>query len=222
MTRLSYEFIVNQEGVKEAVDLFEFIGGNTDEAIRVAINKTAPQARTLSSARIREQIRLSASYVNQRLVIRRATRKNLSGAVSTPSRGLLLSRFSTNSLIAGDRVGWIKPPLVPPRGIRVKIKPSGAPVTVTGDSDTKGNKPFYVILNGGQNIGIAARYAGQRKKFKVFSGPSMSQVFNTVRDDVLPQAGAIYQAQLLDAIRYLTQKQMPPAGDFTSGGLTLA
>ena len=98
--RLSFEFIVNQEGVKDAVDTFEFIGGNTDEAIRVAINKTAPQARTLSSARIREQIRLSAGYVNQRLVIRRATRKNLSGAVSTPSRGLLLSRFSTDSLIA--------------------------------------------------------------------------------------------------------------------------
>ena len=111
---------------------------------------------------------------------------------------------------------------MPPRGIRVKIKPSGAPVTVTGDSDTNGNKPFYVILNGGQNIGIAARLAGQRKKLKVFSGPSMSQVFNTVRDDVLPQASEIYQAQLLDAIRYLTQKQMPPAGDFTSGGLTLA
>lgn len=207
--RLSYEFIVNQEGVKDAVETFEFIGGNTDEAIRVAINKTAPQARTLSSARIREQIRLSASYVNQRLVIRRATRKVLSGAVSTPSRGLLLSRFSTDPLIAGDKVGWIKPPLVPPRGIKVKIKPSGSAVTVSGDSDTRGNEPFYVILNGGQNVGIAARLAGQRKKFKVFSGPSLSQVFNTVRDDVLPQASAIYQAQLLDAIRYLTLKQLP-------------
>lgn len=212
MSRLSFEFIVKQEGVKDAIDTFNFIGGNTDEALRVAINKTAPQVRTLSSARIREQIRLSATYVNKRLEIRRATRKVLSGAISTPRRGLLLSRFSTDSMIAGDSVGWIKPPAVPPRGIRVKVKPSGAPVVVSGDAETKGNKPFFVILNGGQNIGIAARLAGQRRKFKVFSGPSLSQVFNTVRDDVLGPAGDIYQAQLLDAIRYLTRKQMPVEG----------
>lgn len=210
--RLSFEFIANQEGVKDAVDTFKFIGGNTDEAIRIAINKSAPRVRTLASARIREQVRLSASYVNERLVIRRATRKVLSGAITTPSRGLLLSRFSTDSLIAGDRVGWIKPPAVPPRGIRVKVKPSGVATEVTGDSDTKGNKPFYVILNGGQNIGIAARLTGQKKKFKVFSGPSLSQVFNTVRDDVLGPAGDIYQVQLLDAIRYLTLKQLPVEG----------
>lgn len=207
--RLSFEFLADQQGVKDAVDTFAFIGGNTDEAIRVAINKAAPRVRTLASARIREQVRLSASYVNDRLVIRRATRKSLSGAISTPSRGLLLSRFSTDPLIAGDRVGWFKAPDVPPRGIRVKIKPDGASTVVSGDSETKGNKPFYVILNGGQNIGIAARLTGQRRKFKVFSGPSLSQVFSTVREDVLGEAGDIYQVQLLDAIRFLTLKQMP-------------
>lgn len=208
MSRLSFEFLVNQDQVKEAVAAFEFIGGNTDEAIKVAINKTVPRVKTLSSSRIREQVRLSASHVGDRLEVRKASRAKLSGSISTPSRGLLLSRFSTDPLIAGDRVGWIRPPEVPARGIRVKVKPGGAAKPVTGDPDTKGS-PFYVVLNGGQNIGIAARLKGERRKFKVFSGPSLSQVFDTVRDDVLPQASDIYRAQLLDAIRYLTLKQRP-------------
>lgn len=210
MTRLSYEFLATQESIKEAVSAFEFIGGNTDEAIRVAINKAAPRVRTIASSRIREQVRLGASYVNERLVITRATRKKLSGSISTPSRGLLLSRFSTDSLIAGDRVGWIRPPEVPARGIRVKVKPSGSTKEVRGDSETTGT-PFYVVLNKGQNVGIAARLksGNKRNSFKVFSGPSLSQVFNTVRDDVLGEAGDIYAAQLLDAVRYLTLKQLP-------------
>jgi hypothetical protein len=210
MSRLSFEFLVSQADVKEAIEAFEFIGGNSEEAIRVAINKTAPRVRTIASSRIREQVRLSASYVGQRLTIRRATRSKLSGAISTPSQGLLLSRFSTDSLISGDRVGWIRAPETPPRGITVKVKPSGAPKRVTGDSETKG-QPFYIVLNKGQNVGIAARLkaGSKRNSVKVFSGPSLSQVFNTVKEDVTAEASAIYSAQLLDAVRFLTLKRMP-------------
>jgi hypothetical protein len=210
MTRLSYEFLANQEQIKDAISTFEFIGGNTEEAIKVAINKTVPRARTLASSKIREQVRLTAGYVNDRLVVRRATAKKLSGAISTPSRGLLLSRFSTDALIASDRVGWIRAPETPPRGIRVKVKPGGPTKEVKGDNETTG-KPFYVVLNKGQNIGIAARLKSgtKRNSFKVFSGPSLSQVFNTVRDDITGPAGDIYAAQLIDAIRYLTRKQLP-------------
>lgn len=211
-TAYSVEFDTAQ--VAEAQALFEFVGGNTDEALRVAINRAAPRVRTLASSRIRTQVRLSASYVANRLTVTKATRKVLSGRIGTPSRGLLLSRFSTDALIAGDKVGWIKPPEPPPLGIRVKIKPDQPPKVVHGDSDTAPNKPFYVVLNKGQNVGIAARYAGQGRggrKFKVFSGPSLSQVFDTVRDDVLPEASDVFQAELLDAMRYLLAKQYPPA-----------
>ena len=205
---LAYEIQIDQAQVADAVSLFEFVGGNTSDAIRIAINKAAPKVRTSASRAIREQVRLSASYVNERLVVRRATRARLNGAISTPSRGLLLSRFSTDSLIAGDKASWIKPPLIPRGGIKVKVKPDGGASTVTGGSDTAGNKPFYMILNGGKNLGIAARLSGS-KKIKVFSGPSLSQVFNTVRGDVLPGAAAEYQHQLLDAMRYILAKQYP-------------
>jgi hypothetical protein len=206
---VAYAVQVDPAQVKDAVSLFEFVGGNTDEALRVSINKTAPKTRTIASREIRNQVRLQAAYVNERLSIIKATRKNLSGRIRAASRGLLLSRFSTDPLISGDKVGWIRPPLVPGSGIRVRVKPDGAVKTVTGDSETRGNKPFYMVLNGGQNVAIAARLTGS-KKIKVFSGPSLSQVFNTVRADVTPQAAEIFEAELLDAMRYLLAKKYPP------------
>lgn len=206
---VAYEIKVDEESVKDAVSLFEFVGGNTSDAIRISINKTAPKVRTSASRAIREQVRLSASYVNERLVVRKATRARLNGAVSAPARGLLLSRFSTDATIAGDKASWIRPPLVPKGGIKVKVKPDGGAKPVVGGSDTAGNKPFYMVLNGGKSVGIAARLAGSNK-IKIFSGPSLSQVFNTVRADVLPAAGAEYQHQLLDAMRYILVKQYPP------------
>lgn len=204
---INYQINVDQDAVADAVSLFEFVGGNTSDALRVAINKTAPKIKTLASRAIRDQVRLSASYVGERLTVRKATRSRLSGAIGTPSRGLLLSRFSTDSLIAGEKVGWIKPPLIPAGGIRLKVKPVGA---TSGAPGIGGNKPFYIVLNGGQNVGIAARTGTARQGIKVFSGPSLSQVFNTVRGDVLPTASAEYQAQLLDAMRYLLVKKYPP------------
>lgn len=204
---IAYNVQVDEVAVRDAASLFEFVGGNSEDALRIAINKTAPKIRTLASKAIRTQVRLSASYVGERLVITKATRKRLTGAIATPSRGLLLSRFSTDPLIAGEKVGWIRPPLVPPGGIRVKIKPSGSPKGAPGEG---ANKPFYMVLNKGANVGIMVRTGTGRKDIKALYGPSLSQVFNTVRGDVLPEAGAELQAQLLDAMRYLLVKAFPP------------
>lgn len=203
----SYNIQVDEAALKDAISTFEFIGGNTADALRIAINKTAPKIKTAASKAIRSQVRLAASYVGDRLVLRKATRARLSGAIGTPSRGLLLSRFSTDSAIAGEKVGWIRPPLIPGNGIKVKVKPNGAAKAAPG---LNGNKPFYILLNGGQNVGIAARTGPARKDIKVFSGPSLSQVFNTVRGDVLPAAAAEFQTQLIDAMRYLLVKKYPP------------
>ena len=203
----AYTIKVDQAALSDAISTFEFIGGNTADALRIAINKTAPKIRTLASSTIRSQVRLSAAYVGERLVLRKATRARLSGAIGTPTRGLLLSRFSTNSLIASDKASWIRPPLVPKSGIKVKVKPDGAAKAVAG---INGNKAFYITLNGGKQLGIAARLSGYRKDIKVFSGPSLSQVFDTVRGDVLPQAGTEFTAQLVDAMRYVLVKKYPP------------
>ena len=46
-------------------------------------------------------------------------------------------------------------------------------------------------------------------KLDVLHGPSLSQVFGNIREDVLPDAGAELQRQMLDAMRYLLVKQHP-------------
>lgn len=210
---ISYAVAVDEAAVADAVSAFEFVGGNSADALRIAINKCAPKIKTAASKAIRTQVRLSAAYVGDRLTVRKASRTRLSGAISTPSRGLLLSRFSTDPLVAGEKVGWIRPPLVPVGGIKVKVKPDGgakgAPL-VWVPPLARPNKPFYIVLNGGKNVGIAARLGRGRKGIKVFSGPSLSQVFNDVRNDVMPAAGAELQAQLIDAMRYLLVKKYPP------------
>jgi len=204
---MSTEFTIEPDraAIADAISLFEFVGGNTADAIRVAINKSAPKIRTLASRAIRDQVRLTASYVNERLTIRRATRAALSGAITTPSRGILLSRYATEPGIAAEGVSWIKPPPAPYGGHYVKVKPTGAAVKV-GRGDE--SKPFYMVLKGSHALAIVRRK--KDGEIHVLNSPSLSQVFNSVRDDVMPAASAEYQAQLLDAMRYLLAKKSPP------------
>jgi len=203
----AYRVDVDKTQLAQAISVFEFVGGNTDEALRIAINKTAPKIRTLSSVKIREQVRLSASYVRDKLTIRRATRATLSASINTPKRGLLLTKFSTDSTIASDGVRWIRPPLVPTGGIRVKVKPSGSTKTV---SPGAGSKPFYIILKDSKALGIARRNSKARNDIEVLHGPSLSQVFDDVREDVMPEASAELTRQMADAMRYILVKKYPP------------
>lgn len=204
-----YRVEPDRESLREAIRFFEFIGGNSQRAIQVAINKAGPKIRTKASKEIRSQIRLKASYVNSRLKFDRASAYRLEGRIKTPARGLLLSRFSTDPRIAGDNVSWIRPPATPPRGIRVKVKPGAGTKVVNGDNETEG-KPFYMILADSGRVGIAARRKtpGPRGgKIKVFHGPSLSQVFTDVKDEV--DADGEYTAQLADAMRYLIAQRRP-------------
>lgn len=207
MTTL-YRVDVDQTQVADAIALFEFVGGNTTDALRIAINKTSPKIRTLASRKIREQVRLPAAYVKGKLTIRKATKKDLSGSINTPKRGLLLTKFSTDPTIASDGVRWIRPPVVPPAGIRVKVKPDGAIKTVSDGA--AGDKPFYIVLKTSKALGIARRNSRARKDLEILHGPSLSQVFNDVRGDVTPAAQTELTAQVVDAMRYILVKKYPP------------
>lgn len=214
---ITYSVEADSDDLREARSLFEFVGGNSEDAVRVAINRTGPKVRTKASKAIRSQVRLKARFVKEKLKFKRASRKNLSGAITTPSRGLLLTRYSTDPKIGGSKGQWAKPPPIPSRGIKVKVKPTGRPKTMS-------NNWFYMVLKDSKALGIVRRrssgeIAAARSKGKgggsrggkidVAYGPSISQVFNTVRDDVLPEASEIYQGELLDAMRFLLTKKFP-------------
>lgn len=209
MTRIGYTVEADEDKLREAQTLFRFVGGNSDQALKVAINRTGKKVRPLSSRKIRGQVRLKQKYVNDRLIFSGATRGKLEGRISTPARGLLLTRYSTDAAARsdGEKFKFFKPPPVPARGIRVKVKPSGATKALSSGT-------FYMILKDSKALGIVQRRSkdqlgSQGGRFNVLYGPSLSQVFNTVRDEVIPEAGDIYTSELLDAMRFLLVKKFP-------------
>lgn len=206
---IGYRLEVNQQQLAEVDSLLAHIKAGSDKALTIGANKAGPKIRTLASRKIRDQVRLKAGYVSKNLKFVRGT-KTKPARISTPSRGILLSRFDTNAQIGDpDRVSWIKAPPVPPRGIRVKVKPSGGTTGVGAPPGTVG-KPFYLRLKNSGRIGIAFRRAnaGPRGgKLSVRYGPSLSQVFNTVRDDVLPDASQEFQKQVHEAALFLVRKE---------------
>lgn len=201
---VEYTVTINREQIKEAISLFEFVGGNSADAVRVAINKAGPKVKTLAGRKIREQVSLKAAYVNERLTFTRATRADLTGAIKTPSMGLLMSRYSTEPHVAVDSIAWIKPPPNPYGGHYVKIKPDEPAKKIGREGDSK---PFYIVLRRSRALGIARRRGDG--SIDVLHAPSLSQVFKDVRNDVLPEAGKALQLQLLDAMRFLLVKQYP-------------
>jgi len=210
----------NEAQIADAVSLFQFVGGQTTDAVRIAINKAGPKVRSGSkvptnvSKEIRSQIRISASYLNEkgpdgkpRLNFKKATRSNLTGAIQTPSRGLLLSKFDWKPKVS--LVGGLLTPDFP---IRVRVKPGGPIKEVRGGSDVYG-RPFYIKLKNSGAVGIGmwrVTSGAQGGRIKIFYGPSISQVFTDVKDTIIPVAAAVYQNELLDAMRCILAKQYPP------------
>lgn len=199
----SYRIDIDKSQVADAISAFEFVGGNTKDALRIAINKTGPKIRTQASRLMRQQIRFTAGYVAERLLFKRAKTSSLTGYIRAPKYENMLSRFDTNPTVASEKVNWIRPPLVPKTGIKIKIKPNGP-------SHNMGKDAFYMVLNGGKNVAIAERMTSARKPVQVFYGVSVSQAFSNIRTAVLPDAANEFQAQLIDAMRYILVKQHPP------------
>lgn len=208
---IGYTIKPNEDDLASALSLFEFVGGNTTTAIRVAINKTLPIAKTKSASAIGEQVNLSASYIKGKLGKPiKATKYNLVGRIKPDQRGILLSRFEH-----GAKVSLIGGRLTPDKPIKVKVnKGAGQIKPVVGGKDIVG-KPFYFRLKNAKDglsygIGAFRKESGPRGgRFKAFYSTSVSQVFKNVKDDITPEMEDVYQNQLVDAMRYVLQKKHP-------------
>jgi hypothetical protein len=198
---------VNSAQVKEVISLFEFIGGNSKDAFRIAINKTLPIAKTAASVGIRAELKIKASEVKKKLVNEKATRGKLQGRIKSSKKGRLLARYSTTAAIRNNTWAGSSPPPVPKRGIRVEVTP-GQRKVVRGSSDGKGS-PFYILLkNGVVSIAQRRKTAGPRGgKLLLLYGPSVSQAFGNIKEDVA--AEDIYQSKMLESINYLLRKEHP-------------
>jgi hypothetical protein len=205
---------INQEQLAEAIEKFKFYGGNLDKALTIAINKSATRMKTRIAKAITEAVKLKPTYVKERLTVTRARPSNMDARIKTPKRGILVSRYSTDSNINNpDKVTWLKPPPIPKRGIVVNI--DGTPKKFRGDT---GQTPFYMVFPN-RVLGIVARTSKERDApIKAFYGASMSQVFNTLLEtqrgkNLVEEASEIYTKQAIDAMRYLVTKMDLPKED---------
>ncbi|MFL0802450.1 MAG: hypothetical protein K6L81_01945 [Agarilytica sp.] len=160
---------------------------------KLAVNDTLRWARVKASKEVRSQINLTASYLNQtnRLFVSRfASDNRLSGVLSARRRPTQLAQFS-----AKQRVSRIRNGPAQRKGIRVKVKRSGTSKVLRGaffvklkrGSQGDGNVGVAVRSTDGLNLRNAGVSSGKNHSgFRVLYGPSVDQVFDTVREDLSP------------------------------------
>jgi len=211
------EIQINQQQFQDVQERLAYIKNGANLALSRALNKTAAKAKTEASKAIRSQVRLSASYVKEKIngpadgFEFKATSNKLTAKISTPKRGVRLDNFLTS--LAPYRAGRPTDP------IKVKVKPTG--------SSLKISSAFWVPAknSGGYLIAVRneiLRQQGMKIKlapagYTVLSGPSISQVFNTVRDDISISLSEYLTTVMERETAWLITKNPPPAGDGSDG-----
>lgn len=201
---------VDEEAISEAVALYKFIGGNTSLAIQRAINKALPITKTAAAKEITSQARLTAAYVKGKLTVVKANKFKLEGRIKADSRGLLWSKYSTDTKVSNDKTSWLLPPPVPVRGIKVKVKPAGPIKQLSKDY-------FYMVLPSSRALAIVKRRdtpGAEGGTIEVEHGPSVSQIFNDVKNKWRPsfdsKASDLYTDKLINSMKYIVNQQYPP------------
>lgn len=192
---MSAEYVVAIEGLSGLRDLASVPKSIETAAVR-AINRATDRTAAESRRRIREQVAFPAQYLTgtdgsgrQRLgVTRKASAGRLEAQITARWRPTMLARFVTSGAVG--RRG----------GVSVQVAPGFArmmrraflirlPAGRGNDAETKSNMGLAIRLRAGETI--------QNKKFTMTQmnngayllyGPSVSQIFQTVRNDVSPDS----------------------------------
>lgn len=205
---------INRAQLQDAQERLAHIKNGASRALSRALNKTASKAKTLASRAIRDQINLSAAYVRQNLrgpangFDYKATVNKLTAKLSASKRGILLYQFSTNSVAATGR---------PPEQIKVRVKPGRAIAIPSA---------FWVRTKGSNKLTPAVRNSVLRQlnmtrtfdsgSFTILHGPSLSQVFSTVKDDIGGDMSQVLVDNFAHEMEWLLTKFPPPGDDGAS------
>lgn len=143
-----------------------------DPAIVRIVNRVATATRLKLSKTITSKIALPATYVRERLLLAPATVAKPVATIAAKQRGVLVSRFKWRQLFE-----------------RNKTKPgrhaAGVEITITPGKKVFVRKWFVIpTLKNDNGPGIAIRTGKGRDAYEVLHGPSVSQVFSSVRPDV--------------------------------------
>ena len=180
---------VDKQAIRRIESDLMHIKNGAPRAMSRAINHTLGVTRTEASKEIRKQVKLKAGYVREKLKVKRATINSLNGAIRTPTRGTLLTRYPHRQYKNGD--------------VGVQVKPTGGKKRMPG--------AFFIrFKNGVQAIAIRTQYGpglGRSEGLKVLYGPSTSQVFTDVKDDLqAPSGNRLMQRMGYEAERLLKRQ----------------
>ncbi len=205
---------IDRAQFQDAQERLDHIKNGASRALSRALNKTASKAKTIASRAIRDQINLSAAYVRENLrgpangFDYKATVNKLTARISASKRGILLYQFSTNSVAATGR---------PPEQIKVRVKP-GRSIAIAS--------AFWVRTKGSNKMTPAVRNSVLRQlnmtrttdsgSFTVLHGPSLSQVFSSVKDDIGGDMSQTLVDNFAHEMEWLLTKFPPPGDDGAS------
>ncbi|WP_435234481.1 phage tail protein [Psychromonas sp. PT13] len=192
-----------EDDIKRVQARINQLSSEVNKAQVSAINRATRKALTLAVNNIKSQVNLKAPYIRSKLkVYQRATAQNPEGVLGAESRGVLLDRFDGQQIVTkakhpnrskGD----------PLRGIASGYKSKGVTVKVKAKGAAKFMPGFYIPLNNGNGangMAIAVRTGRGQKDYKVLYGPSVSQTFNYVRNDISAQTQEIVISELLNEL----------------------
>lgn len=202
---------IELRGLDSVERYFKQVPGAARDALRFAVNGAARYGARRASEEIRKQVNFSRPYLGNatnpdaRLRITKlASGGDLSAVITARQRPTSLARFASGTPTFGKSRG---------KGPRVKIKPGSGYKAVRNG--------FFMRLNAGTsntgnfNIGLAVRVPsgaslknrrkgliglkpfGKDKNLYLLYGPSVDQVFNTVRDDIAPNVAAEAEREFL-------------------------
>lgn len=188
-------FAIQTKGLSGYRELLETMPAQTRQAARLAINTAARRGRAEGSRRIRGQVNFTAGYLNlpgRFHVSRFATVQEPTAVISARTEPTSLRRFATQASRGGK-----------PAGLRIGIKRGGAKPVL--------RSAWFINLRGG-NQGVAVRQAvvdklnlrragvvgrASKRGYILLYGPSVDQVFRTVREDMLPELSAFTNTEFL-------------------------
>lgn len=151
------------KGLDEADIFIRTLGATTSQALSDTLNDLAEQAKTTATKSILNDLNLPRNYIEEKLTVENATKKNLTAKVRSLSRGILLSRFDAKTLTIGGKRN----------GVSVRVK----------QRTVKMKKAFMLTGKNGNKL-VAIRQGKGRNNFKVLYGPSVSQAFKVIQDPI--------------------------------------
>lgn len=190
--------LVELRGLSGLASYFKDFSGLSAQAARLAINSSATFGSRLASKRVRGQVAFARSYIGaagtpgSKIRISKFARTgDVEAIIASRDRPTSLARFALGSPSFGPRKKNIRAP-------RVRVKTAGGATLV--------KRGFFLRLRRGVivsedqfNIGLAVRLkkgetlqASQKASplgggAYLLYGPSVAQVFDTVRDDISPE-----------------------------------